>query len=49
MFMVFTMLIWTAGAAQAQITTYTDESAYLAALAQLNCRTFHEGFENDVA
>ena len=47
--MVFAMLIWTAGAAQAQITTYTDESAYLAALAQLGYRTFHEGFENDAA
>jgi hypothetical protein len=47
MFMVAAMLIWNAGAAQAQISTYTDEAAYLTALAQLGYRTFQEGFEND--
>jgi hypothetical protein len=37
------MLLWIAGTAPAQVTQYTDEAAYLAALAS----TFQEGFEND--
>jgi hypothetical protein len=33
--------------AQAQVTTYTDEAAYLAALRNLGYDTFQEGFEDD--
>ena len=47
MLLVTAMLIWIAGAAQAQVTTYTNESAYLAALAGLGFSTPEEGFEND--
>jgi hypothetical protein len=45
--LVTAMLIWTAGAAQALVTEYTDEAAYLAALASFGYSTFQEGFEND--
>jgi hypothetical protein len=47
MLLVTAMLIWAAEAAQAQITKYTNEAAYLAALANLGYSTFQEGFEND--
>ncbi len=41
--LVAAMLLWIAGTAPAQVTKYTDEAAYLDALAS----TFQEGFEND--
>jgi hypothetical protein len=41
--LVAAMLLWIMVPAHAQVTTYTDEDAYLAALAN----TFQEGFEND--
>ena len=44
---VAAMLLWVAGTAAAQVTKYTDEAAYLAALATLGYSTFQEGFEND--
>ena len=47
MLLVTAMLIWLAPAAQAQVTTYTNENAYLAALASLGYSTFGEGFEDD--
>jgi VCBS repeat-containing protein len=47
MLLVTAMLIWIAGPAQAQITKYTDEDTYLAALANLGYSSFKEGFEND--
>jgi len=47
MLLVAGMFLGLAPAAQAQVTTYTDETAYLAELARLGYSTVKEGFEND--
>jgi hypothetical protein len=41
------LLFWIAGSAHAQITTYTEETAYLNALATSGYGTFEEGFEDN--
>jgi hypothetical protein len=45
MLLVTAMLIWTTGAAQAQISKYTDEDAYHVALANFGNKAFQQGFE----
>jgi len=49
--LVFVVFLQAAGAAHAQITTYTDETVYLNALAAApeGYITFQEGFEDDAA
>jgi hypothetical protein len=41
------LLLLTSGAVWARVTLYTDEAAYLEALANLGYSTFEEGFESD--
>ena len=45
--LIAALLFWIAGTAPAEVTKYTDEAAYRAALTTGGYSTFSEGFEND--